>query len=141
MQAGAVIKWNNFPFPPKGGIQKPRWFLCMGENDFSSVPKLCYLVTTTCNSGITQPKFFFSKTVYPFFSRDCYLYFNEPLLSIEESTIINNKDINYRGKINDQDLKQIYRGILASPFYSKILKRDIHSSLNRQGITGLKTIR
>jgi hypothetical protein len=141
MQVGGVLKWNNFPHPPKGGGSKPRWFLCMGGNDFSAVPRLCYLITTTCNSGIGQPNFFFSRTIYPFFSKDCYIYFNEPILSIEETTVINDKNITLKGNISDPDLKTIYKGILDSPYYPKILKRDIHSSLNKQGITGLRGVR
>jgi hypothetical protein len=110
----------------------------MGGNDTFSINKLCYLITTTCNTSVGAPHFFFSKKTYPFFARDCYLYFNEPVLSMNPDTVKKDGNVVLVGKIANDDLKKIYQGVLTSTVYSKMVKKDIHSSLNRLGIVGLR---
>jgi hypothetical protein len=48
MDAGTVIKWNNFKDRQYEGDVKPRWFVYMGNTGILSVPyPRAYLLTTT----------------------------------------------------------------------------------------------
>jgi hypothetical protein len=50
----------------------------------------------------------------------------------------NNPSIEPRGKFDEQTLRMIYKRILKSKFFSKVILRDIHESFNKARITGLK---
>ena len=74
------------------------------------------------------------------FERDCVLDLDGSFYSdLEESLLIRyESDIEIKGKLPEQKLREIYNLILRSKRISKKIKRDIHHSFNMAGIKGLK---
>lgn len=146
MKPGTVFWWNNFPFPKFGDKIKPRWFICLGDTGLLSSPIFLHICTTTTSThdfktgGKRESHRFFSfeKKKFPCFSEDCILDFDEEPYFEQQGALESNKDIEIRGELDKQTLKLIYEGILRSQFYSPKILLDIHTSLNRIGITGLR---
>lgn len=137
MQVGQIIRWRNFRFPQFGGQEKPRWFICVGHTNKIIPPVLFYLHSTT-RTEKAEPRFSFSKDTYSCFTHDCYLYFNEKPYPCSGEELRSNRSIGAFGNLDNDDMKKIYEGIRVSRVYSLVEKRDVHSSLNLMGITGLK---
>jgi hypothetical protein len=138
MQVGEVIKWNNFKFPQFGGKPKSRWFICLGNSNVFIDPKLCYLISTTTTKRTGHPSLLLPQKTYPFFCQDCCVFFNEPIYSPLEQDISQNSDISSKGRLEESDLRVLYSGLLRSSTHQKIVMKDIHSSFNLSGITGLR---
>ena len=64
--------------------------------------------------------------------------FDEPPFAELRESLEVNKDIEIKGELKKETMKLIYEGVLRSPHYSGRIKLDIHASLNRIGITGLR---
>jgi hypothetical protein len=146
LKPGTIFRWNNFPYPKIGNEIKSRWFICLGDTGLLSYPILIHMCTTTTSMddfkrGGTREShrvFSFEKKRYPCFDEDCILDFDERPYSLPEGTLGSNSDIEIRGELDKQTLKAIYEGILESQFYSPRILLDIHTSLNKIGITGLR---
>lgn len=146
MKPGTIFKWNNFPFPKIGTEIKPRWFICLGDTGLLSTPVFVHISTTTTSMDDFKPggnrqshRFFsFEKKKFPCFDEDCILDFDERPYSQPEGDLESNRDIEIKGELDKQSLKSIYNGVLRSQFYSPRILRDIHTSLNKIGITGLR---
>ena len=103
MQVGTVVRWRHFSDPQYGGVEKPRWFLCLGNTGKIIKPTLCYLHSTTTTKRTNIPCFSFSTSKYPFFRENCFLYYNErpyccaekELISIEKGRIMDALQIIY----------------------------------------------
>jgi hypothetical protein len=137
MQPGTVIKWDDFPYPQYGGKLKPRWLICLGCTNCFSDPVLHYFHSTTRTQRRGEPRFNLRCEKYPFFTEDCFLYFNENPYHIAEHELKISK-VSVVGHIEKIDLKVIYGGLIKSINYSRKQVLDIHYSLNKIGITGLK---
>jgi len=146
MDAGTVIKWNNFPFPRIGDVIKPRWFVCLGSSGALSEPVFLYLYTTTTNiddfeqggkrERHTHCHLRASDTP---FDEDCVLDIDVDMYTPTESQVIKDlKNIEVKGRLNEQYMRMIYNLIIRSSKISKKIKIDIHDSFNKIGITGLK---
>ncbi len=74
------------------------------------------------------------------FDKDCVLDLDKDFYAhIEESIFLSFKeDITIKGKLSEQNLREIYNLILKSQRIPKIIKKDIHHSFNMAGITGLR---
>ncbi len=81
--------------------------------------------------------FRFERKRFPFFTEDCLLDFDERPFPLSV-TALECKEIEIKGELDNQTLKLIYEGILRSQFYSPRMLLDIHASLNRIGVTGLR---
>ena len=145
MKAGTVIKWHDFPFPRYGGEIKARWFICLGDSGKLADPLFIYLCTAT-----TQLQEFgpggkrerhttcrFSAKNSPF-DEDCILDIDEGPYALAQAQIDNNKDVEIKGQIGEQDMRMIYNLVVRSSRFSKREKLDIHRSFNDIGISGLK---
>jgi len=141
MQAGKVIRWDNFRDRQYGGDVKPRWFVCLGNTGLSSEypDKRYYFHSTTTTPRIGIKHILFKPSKYKFFTEPSYLYFNEGnyLFSTQD---LNTKSVLIKGCIDHEDLKTVYLGILQEPKrrYSGIELLDIHANLNSLGLCGLK---
>jgi hypothetical protein len=82
--------------------------------------------------------FKFERKKYTCFEEDCILDFDERPRSEQEQSLMSNKDIEIKGELDKQTMRSIYDGILSSQFYSTKILRDIHASLNKINITGLR---
>jgi hypothetical protein len=145
MKAGTVIKWHNFPFPRYGGGIKARWFVCLGDSGKFADSLFVYLCTAT-----TQLQEFgpggkrerhticrFSAKNTPF-EEDCVVDIDEGPYALVQAQIENNKDVETKGQIGEQNMRMIYNFVVRSSHFSRKEKLDIHRSFNDAGITGLK---
>jgi len=147
LKPGTIFKWKDFPYPQFGGEIKTRWFICLGDSGPLTSPIIAHICTTTTSisdfekGGKKFPhRFFrFDKTKYPF-EQNCFLVldYDEPPYSEDLKSLEANQNIEIKGDLSPQDLRAIYNGILSSSFYSRKILSDIHASLNRIGITGLR---
>ena len=146
MTAGTVIRWNNFPESRiVEGEPKSRWFVHLGKSSALINPVFFHLSTTT-----TQLHHFEKggdRAKHPFcllrasdtsFDQDCIVDLYEPPYSFTEELLTGNADIEFKGGLTEQYLRQIYARVLRSPYFSKKVILDIHRSFNDIGITGLK---
>lgn len=147
LTVGDVFRWENYPNPRYGLEIKARWFICVGQTDFFSQPKIFFTLTTTTQSHHFEPggsryghdHFLFKTKEFPFFTDDCILDYEETLISITREQLERCKaDIQCMGRLNDDAMRMIYNKLLKSGNCSKIILRDIHSALNSAGIIGLK---
>jgi hypothetical protein len=143
-----VFRWNNFPEPRFGTEKKARWFIYLGESGPFFKPTIAYISTTTTNinefkkGGSLQSHDYcvFSAKTSPF-EEDCILdYDNQPYSPLREK-LLNNADIEIKGKFDTNTMKMIYNRLIKSSAISPIILQDIHESFNRAGITGLRKIR
>ncbi len=145
MRIGTVIKWNNFKDGRKGNIIKPRWFICLGDSGYFSIPFVIHVSTTTTQISDFQQggkRYFHAYKLFiasntPF-EVDCVLDFDEPPFSYSKETVDNNPDIEIKGVLDDNNLRSIYNNLLKSKSYSRKILLDIHESLNKIGIENLK---
>lgn len=147
LNVGDVIRWENYPDPRYGTEIKARWFICIGKTDIFSQPTFFYTFTTTTQNNHFLPggsryghdHFLFKTSEFPFFTEDCILDYEEPLIPIRQDQLNRYKeDIQLMGRLDQDRIRMIYNKLLKSQNCSKIILRDIHSSLNNAGITSLK---
>ena len=136
MKPGTVVRWDKLPYPQYGGKSKPRWLICLGCTDCFSNPLQHYFHSTTTQHW-TGDHLKLTRAKYPFFSEDCFFYFNEGPYSNTEQEL-KNPSVRTEGQIDEADLRTIYAGIRLSRSYSRKILLDIHHSLNEIKITGLK---
>lgn len=145
MDVGTVFRWKDFPYPRYGDEIKPRWFIYLGKTGPFSNPVYAYLPTTTTQLHRFEPggqccthshKKFSAGTTC--FDEDCIIDFDSRPYVLDHAELIDNSNIDIRGKLNDEDLKYIYAQILRSAHYSPAILRDIHTSFNNSGITGIR---
>ncbi len=147
LQVGTVFKWDNFPSPRYGGETKARWFIYLGETgQFSQIASV-YLCTTTAQtdhfktggSRERHSHFKFEVRQFSEFEKDCILDFDDPPQPIEKAKFFNKKkDIDVRGRLSADIIRMIYKRYLQSGSCSKRVLLDIHESINRDDISGLK---
>ncbi len=137
MKPGTVFKWNNFPVPQFGGPQKPRWFIYLGGTGYFITPEQAHFSTTT-TSDIHNKTGYVFKAEDSIFEQDCILNRDERPYTRLKSELENNPDIEIKGQLSNQQMKDIYNLISLSKQYSKKIKWDIYNSLNMEGITGLR---
>ncbi|MGC9365527.1 MAG: hypothetical protein ACP5FK_00600 [bacterium] len=145
LNVGSVIKWSNFPYPHHGNERKSRWFIYIGKTGIFTNPICMYLCTTTTSlddfkkggKRESHLRVFFKSKSSPF-DENCLLDIDEKPYPFEEVRIFHNSDIEYKGDLEENKLREIYNKICKSNSYSFIVKKDIHKSLNSIGITGLK---
>ena len=145
MDAGTVFKWNNFTDRKYGGELKPRWFIYLGDTGPIIDPGFAYLATTTTNLKAFERggdrEYHTTCSFSPHnscFETDCILDIDEEPYDVLLSRILNNKDIEVKGRITDEQMRMIWNRIIRSGEYSRRILLDIHDSFNRINITGLK---
>ncbi len=146
MKAGTVIRWENFPDARiVEGELKARWFVHLGRSTALVDPVFLHLSTTTTQlhhfqKGGDRAKhaFCFLKASDTPFDQDCVIDLFEPPYSFTEEVLTGNTNIEFRGELTEQYLRQIYACVLRSPYFSRKVILDIHRSLNDIGVTGLK---
>lgn len=116
----------------------------MGKTHFSIEPALAYLYTTTGRLKYYEKNRERSKNSYLLFKSgeycfkdDCILDFDIGLHEIKLSSIEGNSNIEVLDRLEELKITEIYDHIRESSI-AKIIKIDIHSSLNLDGITGLR---
>jgi hypothetical protein len=145
MEAGTVFKWNNFPDPKYGDEIKPRWLVYLGETTSLRPPVYALLCTSTTQTDALEPggiKYNHSICKYhpnssPF-EKECFVDVDEGSYDIEKSRLTNNVDIEIMGRLDEQQMRELYNKILRSPYYSKMKVLDIHRGFNNAGVTSLK---
>jgi len=147
LNIGDVFRWANYPDPRYGAEIKARWFICIGKTDIFSQPSFFYTCTTTTQvqhfvkggSRNGHDHFLFNTKEFPFFTDDCILDYEEPLIPIRQDWLDRcKKDIQCMGCLDENRLRMIYNKLLKSPNSSRKILTDIHNALNNAGITGLK---
>ena len=146
MKPGTVFRWNNFLYPKFGGATKARWFIYLGDTGFILTPIVIHCCTTTTSLEAFEPTgnkashkhLSLKKIKYPFFDEDCILDFDEEPYPFQKEDLENNPNIEIKGELDRECLKTIYYGIFKSNYYSPKIIIDIHASLNKVGITGLR---
>src|SRR5690606_5144995 len=144
LKVGTIFKWKNFP-NPKSGEPKTRWFIYLGKTSALFPPEKYIISTTTTQishfeiGGLREKHDYikYDQQSSPF-NKECILDLDEIPYSDLLSILINNDDIEVMGELNTNKKLHLYNRILKSEKFSKILKKDIHTSLNNDGITGLK---
>lgn len=145
-EIGSVFRWDNFPSPRVGppGI-KPRWFIYLGQSDIFSQVVFAHFCTTTTQTQHFAPggsrqnhdKIKFAKGSSPF-DEDCFLDCDEPPYTDSLQKLENEENIEVKGILPEQTMRQIYNRLLLSNDYSYAVLCDIHRSFNMSGISGLK---
>lgn len=145
MDAGTILKWNNFKDRKYGGELKPRWFIFLGDSGPITDPKFAYLATTTRNLKVyekggdrenhTKCLFYARDNLFEY---DCVLDVDEEPYPVLLSQLQDNPDIEVKGKITEDQVRMIWNRIIRSREYSRKVLLDIHDSFNRINITGLK---
>lgn len=147
LEAGTVFRWNKFPYPRYDKEEiKPRWFIYLGDSGIFSQILIAYICTTTTQTQhfeinghrVSHYSIKFESTPKTPFEEDCILDCDEPPFSIEKKKLENHLDIEIKGKLKEQKLREIYNGIYRSYAYSPVIINNIHESFNKIGITGLK---
>ena len=148
MEVGAVFIWQSFPFSKFTQIEiKPRWFVYLGKTSIISSPIFVLLATTTTQlhhyerGGERNDHSIAKFRSGEFgFEQDCVLDVGWSFYAdIPESVFIEYKaDIDIKGRLPEQRLREIYNLILKSERIAKKVKKDIHHSFNMAGIEGLK---
>ncbi|MEA1947233.1 MAG: hypothetical protein U9N83_08005 [Thermodesulfobacteriota bacterium] len=149
IDVGTVIRWNNFPLPKYGKEKKPRWFICIGFAGFFAQVAEVYFCTTTTqidkfeNGGPREKHDYYifktNQSRYSMFDEDCIIDFDEKPYGVEETKLNDHQnDIEIKGQLDEQTLRMIYNRICKCKLLSVMVKRDIHNSYNKFGITGLK---
>jgi hypothetical protein len=142
MNAGTVIKWNDFQDRQYEGKVKPRWFVYMGDTGPLSLSyRRAYLFTTTGQVEKFAPggererhtHCSFSPDTSPF-ERPCVMDFDEDYYPYELSKIETNPDIEIKERLRVQDIQMIWNRILRSSVLNKMEQRDIYDSLKRSDI-------
>lgn len=146
LKVGDVIRWHDFPYP-KAGIIKPRWFIYLGRSSTLTPPVFLYFCTTT-----TQLQHFivggdrsnhacrrFDVRQFSIFEEDCILDYDEEIYALLEDKFIKCKtNIEIKGTLDKDTIRNIYKQYLKSDVCSRMLLIDLHESFNRDGITELK---
>ena len=146
MKPGTVFRWREFLYPKFGGESKARWFIYLGDTGPFSTPILAHICTTTTSLDDFEPggnranhrHLFIKRARYPFFDEDCILDYDEEPYSSKKEVLESNPEIEVKGELDQNCMKDIYYGIWKSNYYSPKVVLDIHSSLNQIGITGLR---
>ena len=116
----------------------------MGKTHFSIEQALAYLYTTTGRLEYYKKGRERSNNSYLLFKRgeycfknDCILDFDIGLHEIKLSSIEGNGNIEILDRLEEEKIAEIY-GYIRKSSIAKVIKVDIHSSLNLGGITGLR---
>lgn len=146
MRSGDIFRWHNFPYPRynKEDI-KPRWFIYLGDTGKLSSPIHSYILTATTTLTLIEPgEIKHGHTVCRYhpnnspFDQECIVDIDEGVYSVVANTLENNSDIEVRGSLTDQQMRELYNRLIRSRYYSKKELRDIHRSFNDVGITSLR---
>ncbi len=147
MQAGDVFRWNNFPEPKYNTDDiKPRWFVYLGDTGKLRTPVTFYLLTATTKLASIEPggtKHGHSVCRYhpnssPF-DLECIIDVDEgPYPMVNPGTLPSNPDIEAKGSLTEQQMRELYNKVLRSQHFSRAVLRDVHRSFNDAGITSLK---
>ena len=144
MTVGQVVRWNNFPHA-KDRAAKPRFFIFVGKFSYGATNQNIYLYTTTTKSeyyeaGEIRDKHLtrsFGKGEFGF-TEACILDIDLGWHIVQEHEIRNNPKIETVGQLPERISREIYELIWKSRSVPLAVKRDIYSSYNLAGITGLR---
>jgi len=146
MQSGDIFRWSNFPDPKYNTDDiKPRWFVYLGDTGKLRTPVIVYLLTATTNLASTEPggvKHGHSVCRYhpnssPF-DLECIIDVDEGAYTVDPGTLAGNPDIEIKGSLTEQQMRELYNKLVRSQHYNKFVLRDIHRSFNDAGISSLK---
>jgi hypothetical protein len=148
LEAGTIFKWQSFPDKrdPNSSI-KTRWFIYFGKTGVFISPVILYMCTTTTQLQYYQSAGPRENHKYISFKKGQYGFEDDCILDIdinfysditEEQFSKCSSDIEIIQKLPEDQIRRIYKIILHSARIPKIVKRDIHQSLNIAGISGLK---
>jgi hypothetical protein len=106
---------------------------------------MVHLLTATTNLASTEPggmKHGHSACRYhpnssPF-DQECIVDVDEGAYSIAAGTLPNNLDIEAKGSLTEQQMRELYNKLFRSQYFSRAVLRDVHRSFNDAGITSLK---
>lgn len=146
MEAGDVFVWRKFPNPKHGEV-KDRWFICLWRTDLVSDPIFLHLCTTSASLSELDFKdggrraghhnIYYKEGSAPF-PFECFLDLNEKPYGESKEIIESCQNIEIKGKLTEEQIRQIYNKVDNSPAYSYKIKIDIYDSFTRIGIRGLK---
>jgi len=146
MQSGDVFRWNNFPDPKyKAEDIKARWFVYLGDTGKIISPLIVYLITATTNIASMDPGGIkHGHTVCRYhpksspFDQECIIDINERTYPVDAKAIEGNPDIEIKGPLTADQMRELYNKLVKSRFYNRIELKDIHRGFNDVGITSLK---
>lgn len=146
MRSGDIFRWNNFPDPKYDTKDiKARWFVYLGDTGKLSSPVISYILTATTNLALIGPgRVKHGHTVCRYhpnnspFEQECIVDIDEGTYPVEAKKLEDNPDIEIKGPLTDQQMRELYNKLLRSRHYSKTELRDIHRCFNDAGIAPLK---
>jgi hypothetical protein len=140
MQVGTVFTWRKFPYQRFGALLKDRWFIYIGHvSSFDAeVSHLIVTTTTNLNSYLygarkSHSYMEFSPSSSPF-NRACILDFDQPGYVIEQDET-NQSEIEIKGVLTRQMLRQVLNGIKGSKMFSKREQKDIEKCFREAGVS------
>lgn len=145
MKPGTVFRWENFPYPRIGSEIKPRWFIYLGDTGPFFSPILAHLCTTTTQIQDFQSggkraghRYLPLQPTNTPFELEGLIDYDEGLHSCPKKDLSENPEIQIKGELDAKILVSIYNGLASSHSISFQVLMDIHTGLNKVGITGLK---
>jgi len=137
IETGTVVYWRHFRPTNLGGEIKPVYMLCLGRDPITCDAIFTYLHRFTTKKSGGKYMVPFDQHKYPnIFTEPCVLDFDErgyetPGYYIED----NAENIEIKGKLNNDDLRRVFKMISKSPKYSPVTRVAIRDSFSRIGIT------
>jgi len=146
MNPGDVVRWINYPFQ-KDGPPKPRWLICLGTMKTFGQESQLFLSTTTTQLSYYEsggkreknPKAIIKRSALPFFESDCIIDFliDEPRPFFESLIIKNHPNIEFKGKIPNEPMREIFNSLVRSGVVNKKIAQILRQSLIDAGYSGL----
>jgi len=146
MDIGSVFRWDEYP-KQRDGELKARWFIYLGLSSILSEPQNVFLLPST-----TQIRLYKKgerrqnhKNIMEFEQGNCGFekksiidtYFFENNWTLPEFNIHRNNMV-VKGKVPNEDLRQLYGLILKDDYIERIIIVDIRRNLNSIKIFNLK---
>lgn len=136
-KVGDVVK-STAKYSSIGTDEKCRWFVFLGQLNFTESPRNIYLCTTTTqikkyeqNKNSTWVEFEASKTC---FDCDCILCLDELETAFTEQQFNDKFKPELKGRISDEKLKEIARKIRSADLSKKVIQ-DILDSFRKDEIS------
>ncbi|TGN09665.1 hypothetical protein [Leptospira ilyithenensis] len=148
ISVGDVFIWSQFKGHNDGSI-KDAWFVYIGKTGLYSEIFIAYLLRTTTQihhysqggsrsnhiTHVFNPK----NIAHNFFTSECLLDLTEKPFNIKDNidTLEKVGVLSKKGRLNENELREIYIKLSKNKFISKIDKMNIRDSLRLHGISGL----
>lgn len=146
MEIGSVFRWDEYPKQREGEL-KVRWFIYLGLSSILSEPQNVFLLPSTTQLELygrgkrrqNHKKIkIFGKGYCGFEKKSIVdIYFFENNWPLQEFNSFKRKMI-VRGRLPNDDLKQLYELISTDYYIERIVIIDIRRNLNGIGIYNLK---